>query len=123
MGIPDLRLTTLEVQESGELAWTFSLKAPCKDSKLVDAARRYVGGLEERTGRQLEALPGHMELRSREMKAGLGWRAPHGQSQGFVNFVEFSCSSVPKQVTRRRSTWRNSPLINTWRRRLRGLPI
>lgn len=58
-----------------------------------------------------------------EMKAGLGWRAPHGQSQGFANFVEFSCSSVPKQVTRRRSTWRNSPLINTWRRRLRGLPI
>ncbi|AZO69996.1 MAG: DUF4440 domain-containing protein [Mesorhizobium sp.] len=45
MGISELTLTTLEVQESGDFAYesgTFSLKAPGKDSKLVDAVGKYV---------------------------------------------------------------------------------
>ncbi|MER9328628.1 DUF4440 domain-containing protein [Mesorhizobium sp. M0488] len=45
MGVSDLTLTTLEVQESGNLAYesgTFSLKAPGKDSKLVETTGKYV---------------------------------------------------------------------------------
>ncbi|WP_208696004.1 YybH family protein [Mesorhizobium sp. M8A.F.Ca.ET.057.01.1.1] len=45
MGISELKLTTREVQESGDFAYepgTFFLKAPGKDSKLVDQAGKYV---------------------------------------------------------------------------------
>ncbi|RWP86634.1 MAG: DUF4440 domain-containing protein [Mesorhizobium sp.] len=45
MGISGLTLSTLDVQESGDFAFesgSFSLKAPGKDSKLVDATGKYV---------------------------------------------------------------------------------
>ncbi|TIV61850.1 DUF4440 domain-containing protein [Mesorhizobium sp.] len=45
MGISELRLTTVDVQESGDFAFesgSFSLKAPGKDSKVVDATGKYV---------------------------------------------------------------------------------
>ncbi|WP_301006800.1 hypothetical protein, partial [Mesorhizobium sp.] len=53
------------------------LKAPGKDSKLVDAAGKYVVVWKKGQDGSWKALPGYMELRSREMKVSVGWRVPY----------------------------------------------